>query len=263
MAASVHARRAIPSVTACAGGSLSLDFLHRALGDPWPDVSDEALTQDLQSWLGPQLARVHSAQDLRRIDVTAALRAMVPWPEAGRLNDLAPERVEVPNGSSVRIDYSQDQPVLAERLQEVFGWTAVPSDTESGSRREFDRGDAVEETVDQAVAAPPGVLFDGGRVSYQSVDIGSHCDGRGRTAVAEPSGEHRAGELGMEYHCQVASYDERLRSRRVRGQLTRPRRQGPRSKSRPQKARSPQCSPAGGLGHHSGRNQRRAPPLRD
>ena len=52
-----------------------LDFLHRALGDPWPDVSDAALTQNLDSWLGPQLARVRSAKDLRRIDVTAALRA--------------------------------------------------------------------------------------------------------------------------------------------------------------------------------------------
>jgi ATP-dependent helicase HrpB len=103
-----------------------LDFLHRALGDPWPDVSDAALTQDLDSWLGPQLARVRSAKDLRRIDVTAALRAMVPWPQAGRLDDLAPERVEVPSGSRVRIDYSQEQPVLAVRLQEVFGWTAAP-----------------------------------------------------------------------------------------------------------------------------------------
>ncbi|WP_204163914.1 ATP-dependent helicase HrpB [Nocardioides solisilvae] len=103
-----------------------LDFLHRALGDPWPDVGDEALTRDLQSWLGPQLARVRSAQDLRRIDVGAALRALVPWPQAGRLDELAPERVVVPSGSSVRIDYSAEQPVLAVRLQEVFGWTAVP-----------------------------------------------------------------------------------------------------------------------------------------
>ncbi len=103
-----------------------LDFLHRALGDPWPDVSDAALTQNLDSWLGQQLARVRTAADLRRIDVTAALRAMVPWSQAGRLNDLAPERVEVPSGSSVRVDYSHDQPVLAVRLQEVFGWTAAP-----------------------------------------------------------------------------------------------------------------------------------------
>ncbi|WP_255955417.1 MULTISPECIES: ATP-dependent helicase HrpB [Aeromicrobium] len=104
-----------------------LDFLHRALGDPWPDVSDEALSQNLQSWLGPQLARVRSAQDLRRIDILGALRALLPWPEASRLDELAPERVEVPSGSVVRIDYSQEQPVLAVRLQEVFGWSSAPA----------------------------------------------------------------------------------------------------------------------------------------
>ncbi|MGQ2910676.1 ATP-dependent helicase HrpB [Aeromicrobium sp.] len=104
-----------------------LGFLHRALGDPWPDVSDEALTTNLDAWLGPQLARVRSAQDLRRFDVTAALRALLPWPEAARLDELAPERVEVPSGSNVRIDYSQEQPVLAVRLQEVFGWSEAPA----------------------------------------------------------------------------------------------------------------------------------------
>lgn len=104
-----------------------LDFLHRAVGDPWPDVGDDALTETLESWLGPQLARVRSAQDLRRIDVTSALRALLPWPDASRLDELAPERVEVPSGSSVRIDYTQEQPVLAVRLQEVFGWTATPT----------------------------------------------------------------------------------------------------------------------------------------
>lgn len=103
-----------------------LDFLHRALGDPWPDVGDEALTRDLDTWLGAQLSRVRSAADLRRIDVAAALRALVPWPQAARLDEWAPERVEVPSGSNVRIDYSAEQPVLAVRLQEVFGWAGVP-----------------------------------------------------------------------------------------------------------------------------------------
>lgn len=103
-----------------------LDFLHRTVGDPWPDVGDETLTRDLDAWLGPQLARVRSAQQLRRIDVTSALRALLPWPEAARLDELAPERVEVPSGSSVRIDYTQEQPVLAVRLQEVFGWSRTP-----------------------------------------------------------------------------------------------------------------------------------------
>lgn len=104
-----------------------LAFLHRSLGDPWPDVSDTALTENLQSWLGSALAKVRSSSDLRRIDITSALRSLLPWPEAARLDDLAPERVVVPTGSSIRIDYEAEQPVLAVRLQEVFGWPAVPA----------------------------------------------------------------------------------------------------------------------------------------
>ena len=102
-------------------------FLHRALGDPWPDVSDDALTASIETWLGPELARIRGTRDLRRIDVLAALRRLLPWPEAGRLDELAPERVQVPSGSSVRVDYDGDQPVLAVRIQEVFGWTAAPA----------------------------------------------------------------------------------------------------------------------------------------
>jgi ATP-dependent helicase HrpB len=101
-------------------------FLHRALGAPWPDVSDEALTTGIESWLGPELARIRGTRDLRRVDVLSALRRLLPWPEAGRLDELAPERVPVPSGSSVRIDYAGDQPVLAVRIQEVFGWRAAP-----------------------------------------------------------------------------------------------------------------------------------------
>lgn len=104
-----------------------MDFLHRSIGDPWPDVSDAALASQVHEWLGPQLSRVRSAADLRRIDVASALRALVPWQEANRLDELAPEKVEVPSGSVVRIDYTAEQPVLAVRLQEVFGWNTVPA----------------------------------------------------------------------------------------------------------------------------------------
>ena len=101
-------------------------FLHRAMGAPWPDVSDEALLEDVDAWLGRDLARIRTARDLQRIDVLAAVRRLLPWPQAGRLDELAPERVEVPSGSSVRIDYDADQPVLAVRVQEVFGWRRAP-----------------------------------------------------------------------------------------------------------------------------------------
>ncbi|MDN5892519.1 MAG: hypothetical protein L0H93_00710 [Nocardioides sp.] len=103
-----------------------LDFLHRAVGEPWPDVSDAALTETLEDWVGPDLARVRGSRDLHHIDVLSALRRLLPWPEAGRLDELAPDRLSVPSGSRVRVDYSQEQPVLAVRLQEVFGWTAAP-----------------------------------------------------------------------------------------------------------------------------------------
>ncbi|GEK19837.1 ATP-dependent helicase HrpB [Cellulomonas xylanilytica] len=101
-------------------------FLHRALGAPWPDVSDDALLVGLHDWLGPDLARVRGAWDLSRVDVVQALRRLLPWPDATRLDALAPERLTVPSGSSVRVDYAGDQPVLPVRVQEVFGWRTTP-----------------------------------------------------------------------------------------------------------------------------------------
>ena len=103
-----------------------LGFLHRTLGPPWPDVCDDALVAGLEGWLGPDLDRVLDGRDLRRVDVLAALRRLLPWPAAGRLDELAPEKVTVPSGSSVRVDYDGEQPVLAVRVQEVFGWAATP-----------------------------------------------------------------------------------------------------------------------------------------
>ena len=103
-----------------------LAFLRATFGAPWPEVGDEALLASVDSWLGPDLARLRGARDLQRIDVLAALRRLLPWPEAGRLDQLAPERVAVPTGASVRIDYGGDQPVLAVRIQEVFGWRSTP-----------------------------------------------------------------------------------------------------------------------------------------
>lgn len=101
-------------------------FLHAALGSPWPDVSDDALVRGIETWLGPDLARVRGGHDLQRVDVRSALRRLLPWPQAARLDDLAPERVTVPSGTSVRVDYDADQPVLAVRVQEVFGWRRTP-----------------------------------------------------------------------------------------------------------------------------------------
>ncbi|MEV6216105.1 ATP-dependent helicase C-terminal domain-containing protein [Nocardia sp. NPDC051833] len=104
-----------------------LDFLHRTLGAPWPAVDDDTLLADLDLWLGPELATVRRRSDLARIDAGTALRRLLPWPEAVRLDELAPERLEVPSGSRIRLDYSADPPVLAAKVQEIFGWTQPPT----------------------------------------------------------------------------------------------------------------------------------------
>ncbi|MFI6447029.1 ATP-dependent helicase HrpB [Kitasatospora sp. NPDC050543] len=111
------------------GLRLRLDFLHRAIGAPWPDVSEPALLAAADDWLEPELSRARRRADLERIDTAAALRRLLPWAtgEAGRLDELAPERITVPSGSRVRVDYSQERPVLAVKLQELFGWAAAPA----------------------------------------------------------------------------------------------------------------------------------------
>ncbi|WP_194819697.1 ATP-dependent helicase HrpB [Nocardia sp. XZ_19_385] len=103
-----------------------LDFLHRTLGAPWPAVDDAGLLADFDSWLGPELGAARRRADLERIDAERALRRLLPWPEAARFDELAPERLEVPSGSRIRLDYAADPPVLAVKVQEIFGWTDTP-----------------------------------------------------------------------------------------------------------------------------------------
>ena len=144
-----------------------LALLHEHLGEPWPDMSDAALAKRAEEWLAPAVmslvgqagsrgssgAAASSAGSrrfsLERLDMAQALRALLPWPQAARLEELAPERIEVPSGSQVRVDYGSSaagsagpsaatgamdsagtgqagRPVLAVRVQECFGWAATP-----------------------------------------------------------------------------------------------------------------------------------------
>ncbi|WP_404869718.1 ATP-dependent helicase HrpB [Kitasatospora griseola] len=114
---------------AAAGLRERLAFLHRTLGGVWPDVSDAALLTSAEQWLEPELSRARRRADLERIDTAAALQRLLPWAsgQAGRLEELAPERITVPSGSRIRVDYSGDRPVLAVKLQELFGWDAAPA----------------------------------------------------------------------------------------------------------------------------------------
>ncbi|WP_314193122.1 ATP-dependent helicase C-terminal domain-containing protein [uncultured Arthrobacter sp.] len=108
-----------------------LALLHRELGDPWPDMSEHALLARLDDWLGPELEALAGGAATSGIDLTDPLRRLLPWPDAARLGELAPEFLEVPSGSRVRIDYPAagddgGRPVVAVKLQECFGWDRTP-----------------------------------------------------------------------------------------------------------------------------------------
>jgi ATP-dependent helicase HrpB len=95
--------------------------------NPWPDLSDDALLLTLESWLLPYLGQVKCLEDFESLDIKGMLRALLPWPLPLELERMAPERLAVPSGSSVAIDYSQDPPVLAVKLQEMFGCEETPT----------------------------------------------------------------------------------------------------------------------------------------
>ncbi|MET9846760.1 ATP-dependent RNA helicase [Streptomyces ossamyceticus] len=106
-----------------------LAFVRARLGEPWPDVSDSALHARVDDWLEPELSRARRRADLGRIDAGEALGRLLPWAtgDAVRLDELAPERIEVPSGSRIRVDYTRpEQPVLAVKLQEMFGLQESP-----------------------------------------------------------------------------------------------------------------------------------------
>ncbi|MFH9601033.1 ATP-dependent RNA helicase [Streptomyces rochei] len=106
-----------------------LAFLRHRLGEPWPDVSEDALHARVDEWLEPELSRARRRADLARIDAVQALARLLPWAsgEAARLDELAPERITVPSGSRVRVDYGDPaRPVLAVKLQEMFGLQHSP-----------------------------------------------------------------------------------------------------------------------------------------
>ena len=92
----------------------------------WPDVSDPALLATLEDWLLPYLGKVSRLSHFAGLDLPAMLGSLLPWPLPQHLDELAPKTLEVPSGSRIRIDYQEQPPVLAVRLQELFGLAATP-----------------------------------------------------------------------------------------------------------------------------------------
>lgn len=104
---------------------LLLGSVHK--DENWPDVSDVKLLETLDDWLGPALDRVTKLSHFNKVELGKALEALLPWDKSTRLSKLAPPRFEVPTGSNIAIDYTQSPPVLAVKLQEMFGCEETPA----------------------------------------------------------------------------------------------------------------------------------------
>jgi ATP-dependent helicase HrpB len=104
-------------------------LLRRVYGpeSDWPDLSDQALSDRLDAWLGPFLDSLTRWDQVQRLNLTGPLDGLLTWEQQRRLQRLAPTHLTVPTGSRVRLDYEGSElPVLAVRLQELFGCRETP-----------------------------------------------------------------------------------------------------------------------------------------
>jgi len=96
--------------------------------EAWPAVDDASLLASLEQWLLPQMTGVHSLRALKALDVSQALQQWLSWSLRQRLDSELPSHYTVPTGSRVALRYHEENPpVLAVRMQEMFGEAATPT----------------------------------------------------------------------------------------------------------------------------------------
>ena len=94
--------------------------------DGWPDVTDAALLDGLEDWLGPYLNGVTRRAHLDKLNLAEALAGSISWDQKRALDSAVPSHLTVPTGNRIALDYAGDVPVLAVRLQELFGCAETP-----------------------------------------------------------------------------------------------------------------------------------------
>jgi ATP-dependent helicase HrpB len=102
-------------------------FLRRAEGDVWPDLSNEALAENTDEWLSPYLTGKAAVSEIGASDLDQALKALLPYDLARRLDKEAPTHFTAPTGSDLAVDYSGAEPTISVRVQELFGLDTHPS----------------------------------------------------------------------------------------------------------------------------------------
>jgi len=103
-------------------------LLARCFPEDWPDLSENWLTDNLETWLGPFLAGMNRWRDLEKINLNQALVSLLDYTQQKMLDELAPARLIIPAGQPVTLDYkAENGPILAAKLQALFGWTRTPT----------------------------------------------------------------------------------------------------------------------------------------
>ncbi|MGY6586919.1 MAG: ATP-dependent helicase HrpB [Wenzhouxiangella sp.] len=96
--------------------------------DDWPDLSDERLAETLDDWLAPYLVGARRWADIEKLDLPGILQNSIDHAQRQALEQLAPRELTVPSGRTVKLDYTAGEtPVLACKLQSLFGWQASPT----------------------------------------------------------------------------------------------------------------------------------------
>jgi ATP-dependent helicase HrpB len=97
--------------------------------EDWPDLSDQALAAALEDWLAPHLDGITRREHLARLDLAAILKERLDYARQQQLARLAPTQMDVPSGSRITLEYFADgaPPVLAVKLQELFGTSRTPA----------------------------------------------------------------------------------------------------------------------------------------
>ncbi len=93
----------------------------------WPDVSDQGLLARLDDWLLPYLDGCRNERQLQQLNLVTLLTSLLDWPQQQQLEQQAPTHWQVASGSRIRIDYTETPPVLAVKLQEMFGYPQQPA----------------------------------------------------------------------------------------------------------------------------------------
>ncbi len=96
--------------------------------EEWPNVSTSHLLTTVDEWLSPYLTDVRNASDLKKLPLSEILKNSLDWQLQQKLDELAPERIIVPSGSKIRLEYRDNglPPILSVRIQEVFGLEETP-----------------------------------------------------------------------------------------------------------------------------------------